>query len=87
MTNVDFDRIKEATKQGYLEAMFEYDQYRKDRKGKKDPDLISTNTAYKLRGRKRVESLVMHGLLTRTSSGRNKYVSRSRLIELDNLSI
>lgn len=87
MTNVDFDRIKEATKQGYLEAMLEYDQYRKDRKGKKDPDLISTNTAYKLRGRKRVESLVMHGLLTRTSSGRNKYVSRSRLIELDNLSI
>lgn len=87
MTNVDFDRIKEATKQGYLEAMFEYDQYRKERKGKKDPDLISTNAAYKLRGRKRVELLVMNGLLKRTSSGRNKYVSRSKLIELDNLSI
>lgn len=84
MTNVDFDRIKEATKQGYLEAMLEYNQYRKDRKGKKRPRPYKY---YKLRWRKRVESLVMHGLLTRTSSGRNKYVSRSRLIELDNLSI
>lgn len=85
--NVELEQLKLAIKEAYLEAMFEYDQYRRDRKGKKDPDLISTNTAYKLRGRKRVESLVMHGLLTRTSSGRNKYVSRSRLIELDNLSI
>ncbi len=83
--NVELEQLKLAIKEAYLEAMFEYDQYRRDRKGKKDPDLISTNTAYKLRGRKRVESLVMHGLLTRTSSGRNKYVSRSRLIELDKL--
>lgn len=85
--NVELEQLKLVIKEAFLEAMLEYDQYRRDRKGKKDPDLISTNTAYKLRGRKRVESLVMHGLLTRTSSGRNKYVSRSRLIELDNLSI
>lgn len=85
--NVELEQLKLALKEAFLEAMFEYDQYRKDRKGKKDPDLISTNTAYKLRGRKRVELLVMHGLLTRTSSGRNKYVSRSRLIELDNVAI
>ena len=85
--NVELEQLKLVIKEAFLEAMLEYDQYRRDRKGKKDPDLISTNTAYKLRGRKRVELLVMNGLLKRTSSGRNKYVSRSKLIELDNLSI
>lgn len=82
------DAIKEATKQGYLEAMFEYEEYKKQRKSKKDPDLISTRQAYSLRGEGRVKELIMRGLLLRTSSGKAsnsaKYVSKKRLFELDN---
>lgn len=88
LTIQNLDAIKEATKQGYLEAMFEYEEYKKQRKSKKDPDLISTRQAYKMRGEGRVKKLIARGLLTRTSSGRAsnaaKYVSKKRLLELDN---
>ena len=53
-----------------------------------NPDLISTTEAYSLRGKARVTELVNRGLLTRISSGRAinspKYISKSKLIELDN---
>lgn len=78
-----FEKIKAATKEGYLEAMFEYEQYRKQRKSKRDPDLISTNQAYKLFGEARVDELIARGLIVRQGSGRAKnsakYMSKKKL--------
>lgn len=86
-SNLTLEKIKEATKQGYLEAMFEYEQYKRDRRSKRDPDLISTREAYRLRGEARVNELIKQGLITRQGSGRAansvKYMSKKRLLELD----
>lgn len=83
-----FERVKEATKEGYLEAMFEYEQYRKRRKTTKDVDLISKNQAYKLIGRARVDELIIQGLIQPVSSGRSKnsvqHLSKKKLLELNN---
>ena len=88
LSKEDLELIRETTKQGFLEALFEYEQYKKQRRSKKDPDLISTSEAYRLRGRGRVNELIIRGLLPRTSSGNAKnsakYVSKKRLFELDN---
>lgn len=82
------ESIKEATKQGYLEAMLEYEQYKKAKRSKRDPDLISTNQAYKLYGEARVDELIERGLIVRQGSGRAKnsakYMSKKRLEELKN---
>jgi len=82
------DATLEDLKQFFFELLFEYEQYKKQRRSKKDPDLISTRQAYKLRGEGRVKKLIFLGLLPRTSSGRAKnsakYVSKKRLFELDN---
>lgn len=55
---------------------------------KTKPDMISSNEAYKLVGRARVEELIKRGLITRVSSGngRNatKKLSRSKLLSLNN---
>lgn len=87
-TPLTFDGIKEATKQGVLEAMLEYKKYEKQANSKKDPDLISTRQAYKMRGEGRVKALIERGLLVRMCSGNasnsTKYVSKKRLLELDN---
>lgn len=68
--------------------MFEYEQYKKQLKNKRDPDLISTNQAYKLFGEARVDELIARRLIVRQGSGRAKnsakYMSKKRLIELQN---
>lgn len=55
---------------------------------KQKPDMISSNEAYKLVGRARVEELIKRGLIVRISSGngRNatKKISRSKLLSLNN---
>lgn len=80
--------IKQAFKEAFLEAMFEYEQYKKAKRSKRDPDLISTNQAYKLYGEARVDELIERGLIVRQGSGRAKnsakYMSRKRLEELKN---
>jgi len=82
------DATLEDLKQFIFELLFEYEQYKKQRRSKKDPDLISTRQAYKLRGEGRVKKLILLGLLIRTSSGNAKnsakYVSKKRPLELDN---
>jgi hypothetical protein len=45
------DVTLEGLKQFFFELLFEYEQYKKQRRSKKDPDLISTRQAYKLFGR------------------------------------
>lgn len=85
---MDAENLKEVLKQGFLEAMLEYETFKKKSKSRKDTDLISTSEAYRLRGRPRVEELIKQGLLQRTGSGRAKnsakYVSKKKLLELDN---
>lgn len=56
---------------------------------KNNKDLISLRAAYKLRGRARVRALIEHGCLKYISSGSYsnsiKYVSKKKLLSLDNL--
>lgn len=91
MNNTGKEELKQLIKEAFLEAMYEYKEYSRKRKSRKDSDLITTTEAYHLRGRKRVELLVAKGLLKRTRSGEKKnspqYVSKKRLIELDNYHI
>lgn len=72
-----------------LTEVYEEQAIRKKKKRVMDSDLISTTEAYNLRGKARVTELIMRGLLNRVSSGRAKnspkYISKSRLIELDKL--
>jgi len=88
LTAKDLENIREAVKQGTLEAMYAYEEFKKESKSKKSSDLISTTKAYKLIGRARVEELIARGLLQRVSSGRAKnsarYVSKKKLLELNN---
>lgn len=88
MTN---DLFRSMLKEVVKEVFSEIEEERALRNNKKrnlDPDLISTTEAYSLRGKARVTELINKGLLTRVSSGRAvnspKYISKSRLIELDN---
>lgn len=87
-----FEQIKEATKLGHLEAMYEYKDYEKKRKNEKS-DQISKSQAYKLRGRSRVEALLAnphYGLSTVKSSdapNATQYLSKSKLIELDRVRV
>lgn len=86
--NITLEQIRQATKEGYLEALYEYEQYKKVRRSGKNPDLISTREAYKLVGEARVNELIKRGLITRQGSGRApnsaKYMSKKRLLELNN---
>lgn len=89
MTNELFrSMLKEVVKE-VLTEVYEEQAIRKKKKRVMDSDLISTTEAYKLRGKARVTELVNRGLLIRISSGRAKnspkYISKSRLIELDKL--
>lgn len=89
MTNELFrSMLKEVVKEVFSEIEEER-ALRNNKKRNLDPDLISTTEAYKLRGKARVTELVNRGLLIRISSGRAKnspkYISKSRLIELDKL--
>lgn len=81
------EQLRETVKTAQLEALIEFDQYKKKKAKGKDPDLISTTEAYRLRGRARVDELLMRGLLKRFSSGRGKtsakYVSKKKLFSLD----
>lgn len=88
MTNELFrSMLKEVVKE-VLTEVYEEQAIRKKKKRVRDSDLISTTEAYNLRGKARVTELIMRGLLNRVSSGRAKnspkYISKSRLIELDN---
>lgn len=80
-------KLKESIKEAVLEAMYEFDNYRKKKNRNQDIDLISTSEAFRLRGRARVTRLISLGLLKQTSSGvgRNsvKYVSKKKLFDLD----
>lgn len=89
MTNELFrSMLKEVVKE-VLTEVYEEQAIRKKKKRVMDSDLISTTEAYNLRGKARVTELIMRGLLNRVSSGRAKnspkYISKSRLIELDKL--
>lgn len=89
MTNELFrSMLKEVIKEVISEVYAEQETIKKKRKVK-DSDLISTTEAYNLRGKARVTELIMRGHLNRVSSGRAKnspkYISKSRLIELDKL--
>lgn len=89
MTNELFrSMLKEVVKE-VLTEVYEEQAIRKKKKRVRDSDLISTTEAYNLRGKARVTELIMRGLLNRVSSGRAKnspkYISKSRLIELDKL--
>lgn len=92
----DYEMMKQAVR----EVLYEYDfkseivdalveQKRIIRARQKgvNPDLISTNQAYKLRGEARVDKLISHGLLKRISGGSAKnspkYVSKKQLFKLD----
>lgn len=88
MTNELFrSMLKEVIKEVFSEIEDER-ALRNNKKRNLDPDLISTTEAYNLRGKARVTELINRGLLTRLSSGRAvnspKYVSKSKLLELDN---
>lgn len=89
MTNELFrSMLKEVVKE-VLTEVYEEQAIRKKKKRVMDSDLISTTEAYNLRGKARVTELITRGLLNRVSSGRAKnspkYISKSRLIELDKL--
>ena len=80
------DATLEDLKQFFFELLFEYEQYKKQRRSKKDPDLISTRQAYKLFGEGWVKEVILRGLVHRSSSGRAKnsakYLSKKKLLEL-----
>ena len=86
--NITLEQIRQATKEGYLEALYEYEQYEKAKRSKRYLDLVSTNQAYKLYGEARVDELIERGLIVRQGSGRAKnsakYMSKKRLEELKN---
>lgn len=94
----EINQIKLAVREVLLEydfqseiitAMKEVKRVAKARRNKLDPDLISTNQAYKLRGEGRVDKLIEKGLLKRISSGNAKnspkYVSKKQLFKSDNI--
>lgn len=55
---------------------------------KQKPDMISSNEAYRLVGRARVEELIRRGMITRVSSGNGKNatkkISRMKLLSMNN---
>jgi hypothetical protein len=71
-----------------MKALSQHKHVKKSQVKKLDPDLISTNQAYKLRGESRVDKLIELGLLKRISSGNSrnspKYISKKQLFKLDN---
>lgn len=81
------EQLKDILKTAQYEAMIEFDQYKKKKAKGKDPDLISTTEAYRLRGRARVNELLIKGMLKQLSSGRGKtsakYISKKKLFSLD----
>lgn len=95
---MDANHVKNAVKEALAEfdfqgevikALSEIKHIKKAQRNKLDPDLISTNQAYKLRGEARVNKLIEKGLLKRVSSGNSKnspkYVSKKQLFKLDNV--
>lgn len=82
-----FLHLKEAVKDAQLEAMYEFREYERKRKRRKDTDLISKSQAYKLRSEKIVDNYIALGLLTVTTTGERRnstqYVSKSKLLSLD----
>lgn len=89
---MSLESLKIMLKDIIKEAISEINEEQKERKAKNrvmDADLISTTEAYRIRGKARVTELIMRGHLNRVSSGRAKnspkYISKSRLIELDKL--
>ena len=82
--------ITEAVKEGVKEAILEYENS-KNQKSNKNRDLISTNKAYQLRGRSRVDHLIRLGLLKQITTGTNptsvKYISQKKLLDLDKVNI
>jgi hypothetical protein len=83
--------LKQATKEAILEALYEYDEYKRKRVRNIDPDLISTREAYRLRGRSRVTHLIKLGLLKQITTGNNptsvKYISKKKLLDLDKINV
>ncbi len=83
--------LKKAIKEALLEALYEYNEFKKIHKRNVDPDLISTSEAYRLRGRSRVTNLIKLGLLQQITTGTNKtsvkYISKKKLLDLDKINI
>ncbi|PXV66913.1 hypothetical protein CLV62_104174 [Dysgonomonas alginatilytica] len=84
-----FDGFKEALKEGFLAAFYEYEEYKRKRKRNLDTDLISKSEAYTIRNRDRVEKLIELELLDQMTSSENPnstiYISRKQLLELDKI--
>lgn len=82
-----YTQLKSVFKESMLEAMYEFENYRKKKNRNQDVDLISTSEAWRLRGRARVTRLIALGLLRQTTSGVGKnsvrYVSKKQLFDLD----
>lgn len=86
-----YSNLKQAIKEAFSEAMSEYEQNKRNKRRNVDPDLISTREAYSLRGRSRVTHLIRLGLLKQITTGTNrtsvKYISKSKLLDLDKVNI
>ncbi|WP_320973883.1 hypothetical protein [Dysgonomonas capnocytophagoides] len=79
---------QEIIKQAFLEALFEFEEYKKKRRSKRNPDLISTRDAINLVGKARFYVLVKEAPLKRESTGNapnsTQYVSKTELIKWNN---
>ena len=85
------EKKKNLVKEAILEALYEYEQFKRKKRRNQDTDLISTSEAYRLRGRARVTQLILLGMLKQTSSGvapnSVKYVSKKKLFDLDKVTL
>lgn len=83
--------LKNEIKDAVLEALYEYEEYRKRQDKRNKFDKISKNQAYKIIPRGKVEALIATGRLEIEKSGIGKtstiYVSRKKLLALKDLII
>lgn len=88
MNNIELEQFAQVQKQAFLEALFEFEEYKKKRRSKRNPDLISTRDAINLVGKARFYVLVKETPLKRESTGNapnsTQYVSKTELIKWNN---
>lgn len=88
MKDIENEIFISSIKGAFLEALFEYDEYKQKRRSKRNPDLISTRDACNLVGKARFYTLINETSLKRESTGNSpnstKYVSKKDLIKHHN---